>query len=179
MSSAQDWCLNCGAAATTHIAAPPAWRGPLVAMLGVLLLALAALILAFFALADDDPPTTPAASPTPTPALVDPMPTPAGGETPNPSPDAQAPARWPEGETAWTIVLDSSTSEEAAARRAERLQAEGITAGVLRSDEFRSLGRGTWLVFSGQYESSRAAARAQRELTGAPPSAYVRRITPR
>lgn len=186
MALGQDWCLNCGAAVTTQIASPPAWRGPLAAMIGVGLLALAALALAFFALADDDPPATPA--PTPTPAVTEPAPTatgPTGAETPAPTatPDPAStgePASWPAGRNAWTIVMDATSSPAAAERRAQRLTAEGLVVGVLDSNQFRFLPADEWLVFSGQYDSSRAAAQARQELgSSAPGDAYVRRIVPR
>lgn len=191
----QDWCLVCGAAVSTRIEAPQAWRGPLVAMTGVLLLSIAALILAFFALADDDgtggtvtapAPTAPIPGTTPVPGAQE---TPTAGTTPTPTPSptptpdpegAREPASWPAGRTAWTIVLNSTSSRAAARRRAERLAADGVPVGVLRSDDFRSLRAGFWVVFSGQYDSAPAAARAQRELgASAPAAAYVRRIVPR
>ena len=186
MAPGQDWCLNCGAAVTTRIASPPTWRGPLAAMIGVGLLALAALALAFFALADDDPPATPAQ--TPTPAATEPAPiaaAPTGAETPAPTgtPDPAStgePASWPAGRTAWTIVMHATSSRAAAERRAQRLTSEGMVVGVLDSNRFRALPEDEWLVFSGQYDSSRAAAQARQELgSSAPGDAYVRRIVPR
>ena len=202
LARGQEWCLSCGAAVTTRIAAAPTWRGPLAAMAGVALLALAALALAFFALADDEPATTPATAPTPTPVATptvpaDATPTPAvGTPTPTPAPgEARArpaptetpapagtgePAAWPAGRDAWTIVMDAAASRGAAVRSAQRLTAEGVVVGVLDSDEFRALEPDRFLVFSGQYESAREATRAQRELgSAAPAGAFVRRITPR
>ena len=202
LARGQEWCLRCGAAATTRIAAAPTWRGPLAAMLGVGLLALAALALAFFALADDDPTTTSVVAPTPapatpTPALGEPTPTPAestptpspapGDPTPTPSAtgtpsagDTGEPASWPAGRDAWTIVMHTTASRDAAVRRAQRLTAEGVVVGVLDSDDFRALERDRYIVFSGQYESAREATQAQRALgSAAPASAFVRRITPR
>ena len=196
----QEWCLRCGAAVTTRIAAAPTWHGPLAAMAGVGLLALAALALAFFALADDDPapvPAPPPAATTPAPVPADPTPTPAGatptpapGEataTPTPAPtetpaasDTGEPASWPAGRDAWTIVMHATPSRAAAVRRAQRLTAEGVVVGVLDSDEFRALEPDRFIVFSGQYESSREAQQAQRALgSAAPAGAFVRRITPR
>jgi hypothetical protein len=201
MAPGQEWCLSCGAAATTRIAAAPTWRGPLAAMIGVGLLALAALALAFFALADDDPGPTPTATPTPfleepeltpspdatvTPGSATPTPTAAAGEatpraTATPAPAGTgAPAAWPAGRDAWTIVLHSASSLPAARQRAQRLTAEGVVVGVLESDDYRGLDPGRYLVFSGQYESARDAAQAQRALgSAAPASAFVRRIRPR
>lgn len=154
-------------------------------MIGVGLLALAALALAFFALADDDPPVP---ATTPTPAVAEAAPTaaaPTGEETPvaTAAPEAAStgePADWPEGRRAWSIVLDSSSTRTAAVRRAQRLTAEGLVVGVLDSDEYRSLPENRFIVFSGQYESAREAAQAQQELgSSAPASAYVQRVAPR
>lgn len=200
LARGQEWCLRCGAAATTRIAAAPTWRGPLAAMVGVGLLALAALALAFFALADDDPTSTPVVAPTPAPATPTPAPgeptpatgtptpspepseatpTPAGTETPAPGATGE-PASWPAGRDAWTIVMHATVNRDAAVRRAQRLTAEGVVVGVLDSDEFRALERDRYIVFSGQYDSAREATQAQRALgSAAPANAFVRRITPR
>ena len=200
LAHGQEWCLRCGAAVTTRIASAPTWRGPLAAMAGVGLLALAALALAFFALADDDPASTTAPTPTPaatvatpvpseatptpaaatpTPVTGDATPTPAATETPAAAGTGE-PAAWPTGREAWTIVMHATSSRDAAVRRAQRLTAEGVVVGVLDSDEFRGLERGRFIVFSGQYETARKAAQAQRALgSAAPASAFVRRITPR
>ena len=168
-------------------------------MIGVGLLALAALALAFFALADDDP-GAPGVAATPTPVVTQPpAPTPTVGGEPSPSggatPAADAtpagqgtpapagtgdPAQWPEGRTAWTIVMDMTTSRDAAVRRAQQLTAEGVVVGVLYTDEFRGFESEAYVVFSGQYQTAREAAQAQRELgSAAAAGAYVRRIRPR
>jgi hypothetical protein len=56
----QDWCLRCGAAARTRLAAAPTWRGPLLAIALVAALALGALTAALIKLAaDSGPPPTP------------------------------------------------------------------------------------------------------------------------
>jgi hypothetical protein len=39
----QEWCLSCGAAARTRLAASPGWRGPILALVVVLVLALGVL----------------------------------------------------------------------------------------------------------------------------------------
>jgi len=39
----QEWCLSCGAAARTRLAASPGWRGPIVALVVVLVLSLGVL----------------------------------------------------------------------------------------------------------------------------------------
>ena len=49
----QDWCLNCGAAATTRVAPPAGWRAPLAIVAAVLALAFAGLVVAFLAVSND------------------------------------------------------------------------------------------------------------------------------
>lgn len=49
----QEWCLNCGAAARTQIAAPSGWRAPVAIVAAVLTVALAGLVVAFLAISDD------------------------------------------------------------------------------------------------------------------------------
>lgn len=52
----QEWCLRCGAAARTRLAATPAWRAPIVALAVVVALAVGVLAVALVKLADDPPP---------------------------------------------------------------------------------------------------------------------------
>ncbi len=40
----QDWCLQCGAAARTRLAATPRWRAPVIAFTVVILISLGVLI---------------------------------------------------------------------------------------------------------------------------------------
>lgn len=78
LHSEQEWCLRCGAAARTRLAASPNWKAPLAALLAVVALALGALAAALVKLAADSGPpppartatvTRPAAAVTPTTAL--------------------------------------------------------------------------------------------------------------
>ncbi len=68
----QEWCLHCGAAARTRLAATPNWRWPLIAVAAVVATALAVLAVALVKLAGDSGPapapvtqtvTTPATPP--------------------------------------------------------------------------------------------------------------------
>ena len=73
----QEWCLRCGAAARTRLAAAPNWKGPIATLAVVAALALGVLAAALVKLAGDSGPapapttrtvtTVPAAAPTPTP----------------------------------------------------------------------------------------------------------------
>jgi hypothetical protein len=47
----QDWCLRCGPAARTRLAAPPKWKLLVVSLVSVVVLALAVLVVALVTLA--------------------------------------------------------------------------------------------------------------------------------
>lgn len=100
------------------------------------------------------PPTTPETAP---PENLDPDTTPP--TTPDDSGGGQI-AEWPAGRTAYTVVLVSATSRNAADAKAEQAIKRGIEAGVLRSDDFSTLRAGYWVVFAGQYDTSEQATRA-------------------
>jgi hypothetical protein len=78
LAAEQEWCLRCGAAARTRLAAAPSWKGPLIAGAVVAALALGVLAAALVKLAGDTGPapapitrtvTGPAAAITPTTVL--------------------------------------------------------------------------------------------------------------
>ena len=99
----QDWCLECGFAARTRVAATPRWWVPLALAAAVAAIALGALAVAFVDLTEDPettvtvpatstaPPaaTTPPATP---PAATAPPATPAPPARTTPNPTATAPA---------------------------------------------------------------------------------------
>ena len=175
LSAEQEWCLECGAAVGTRIAEPRGWRAS-VAVVGVLLaLALIAVVLAIVELSRDAEGVQEVAA-TPTPdaaASAVPTATPApgaeGGATPAPPRPSPTPSRharqrrptaspglaeWPEGRTAWTVVLNSSGTREDAERLAGELAAKGVPdVGVIDSDDFESLGPDSFVVFSGIYDT--------------------------
>jgi hypothetical protein len=130
-------------------------------------------------LAGDPKPPPPATSPEPQPpASTTPTIPPASGpgtepeqpgdqtqpseppETTPSEPSTGGPAEWPAGKTAYTVVLVSATSRNAADAKAEQAIKRGIEAGVLRSDDFSSLRPGYWVVFAGQFDTSEQATRA-------------------
>ena len=179
LSAEQEWCLECGAAVGTRIAEPRGWRASL-AVVGVLLaLALLAVILAIVELAGPaETVTAVPQTPTPTPSVVAPTATPTpsvegeatpeGQTTPAPSASpeggASAPAadlaEWPEGRTAWTVVLNSSGTREDAERLGAELAGKNVPdVGVLDSNDFESLGPDSFVVFSGTYEPRRRPRR--------------------
>jgi septal ring-binding cell division protein DamX len=159
------------------IASPPSWRGPVLLVGSLLTIALIALVLALVELAGDPEQVTPAAAtPAPTPAA--PAPTPESTTVPPAATATPTISEWPAGTTAWTIVLESSATREAADARAEELAGQGIAVGVLDSNDFTSLEPDRFVVFSGQYDSRRAADQARRDLSGQVAGAYTRRVVP-
>jgi septal ring-binding cell division protein DamX len=137
--------------------------------------------------ADDGGAAPPVAGATPTPVptvvpSVTPTPTPEAGSTPTPDPgDSTTPgatgglATWPADKTGWTAVLASTKSRSEAEQKA-RAAGGGGEIGVLRSDDYKSLRKGYWVVFSGQYDSRSAAETAAEDAAG---DAYARQIIPR
>jgi hypothetical protein len=185
LTAEQEWCLNCGADVSSTIAAPPSWRGP-VAVVGLLLAIVAvALILALVELAGDAEQVAqqPAATATPPPvATPAPTVTPQSTTIPPATDDGSSTtpeiADWPAGKDAWTVVLEASGTRSAAETRANELAQQGIPVGILDSDDYGSLEPGRFVVFSGQYDSQRAAEQALEDLSGQVEGAYVRHVAP-
>jgi sporulation related protein len=201
LSAEQEWCLECGAAVGTRVAEPRGWRAPLL-VIGVLLaLALIAVVLAIFELSRDaegvqEVAVTPTPAPsvvpstTPTPqgaeggATPSPAPTPSTTPSATPSPEAGGAAspgltEWPEGKTAWTVVLNSSGTREDAERLAGELAAKGVPdVGVLDSNDFESLGPDSFVVFSGTYDTEAAAEEALGKVRDQAGGGSTRRIVP-
>jgi septal ring-binding cell division protein DamX len=183
LSAEQEWCLDCGSAVGTRVAAPRGWRVPF-AVVGVLLaLALIAVVLALVELAGpaeqvSEVPATPA--PTAAPVVPTPTPTPSVAATPSPAPGSVALTTWPEGRTAWTVVLNSSGTRADAQRLATELAGKGIPGiGILDSNDFESLGPDSFVVFSGQYTSRTQAEEALASIRDRAGSGSTRRIVPK
>ncbi len=60
LAPAQEWCLHCGAAARTRLAAAPNWKTPVIALGAVAVLSLGAIAAALVKLAGDTGPAPPA-----------------------------------------------------------------------------------------------------------------------
>jgi hypothetical protein len=185
----QEWCLSCGADVGTRVAAAPSWRGPVALVAGLLAVAVIALILALVELAGDaeqvGPSTAATPTPTPTPAAAQPTATatpesttipPATSEGgPGTTPEI---ADWPAGKDAWTVVLESADTRQAAEQRANELAGQGIPVGLLSSDGYSSLEPHKWVVFSGQYDTRRAAVQGLSDVSGQVTGGYVRHVVP-
>lgn len=199
----QDWCLNCGAALTTEVAGAGGWRTPVAIVSAVLLVAAAALVFAFVELSGEadrvaSSPETPltgptAVAPTPTPT---PTTTPTAGltgatgptgsltgptgatPTPTATADGDGIGRWPEGETAFTVILFSETTRSSAESKA-RTVSSLPNVGILDSSRFSSLRGGYWVVFSDQYDTLEQAEQAAESATSQAPGAYPKEVVPK
>jgi hypothetical protein len=186
LTDEQEWCLECGAGVGATVASPPSWRGPVALVAVLLVVAVAALILALVELAGDaeqvaDQPASPTATAAPPPPAAAPTTAPTPGSTtipPASTPGATAIAEWPAGTEAWTVVLESASTEDAAEARAQELTEQGVPVGMLDSDDHGSLEPGRNVVFSGQYDSRRAAEQARSDLEDRVEGAYVVRGAP-
>jgi septal ring-binding cell division protein DamX len=180
----QEWCLNCGADVSSTIATPPSWRGPIALVGGLLVIALIALVLALIELAGDAEQVAeqPAATATPVPTTTT-VPTPESTTIPPATDDGSAGATpeiadWPAGKDAWTVVLEAAGTREAAEARANELAQQGVAVGILDSNDYPTLEPNKFVVFSGQYDTERAANQALQGLTGQVEGAYVRHVSP-
>lgn len=70
---------------------------------------------------------------------------------------------WPDGISAWTVVLASASTQgqaEAALDLARRIPSRGMSLGVIRSNDYVDLHRGYWVAFAGQFEGAEEAKQA-------------------
>jgi hypothetical protein len=186
----QDWCLECGAAATTRILRPPSWKLAAAIVVGVVAAVVVALVIVVNALSGDA--DRAAATPARAPAVTTPAkPAPAPAATASTAAatptTASAPAAggtiasWPRGKVGWTVVLATTSSRPAAERRARDLIAKGVKAGVLDTSRFNIDASGaSFVVFTGRFPSQDAAVSAEGRLRSrAPASVFVAQVSPR
>ena len=203
-AAGQLMCLECGSRLALEHRRPASWKiaGAIIGI--VLLLAGAALALALAEVTNDA--DTQSKAPTPTqpvastpdvapaetgtaPAESGTTPAPAESETtPEPAqslPDSDTPpadtgaTTWPEGKSAHTVILASAGSRQEAEAKQKKAQDAGISAGILKSDDFGSLRPGYWVVFDGQFDSvEEATSRAEQDRGKGFADAYPRFVDP-
>lgn len=171
-------CLNCGGRIALKERTPLA-REPVTAIAAVLLVTVVVGATLFgFAISeltsgDGDGETrtlervrTVAAEPPPqeAPAVVD------GEGQPTERRERGVPG-WPEGLTAHTVVLVTSSDRPAALNVAREARKTGLEAGMMHSDPY-DLGTGLWIVYSGRFTTPEGAQRQAAQLAGRYPGAY-------
>jgi septal ring-binding cell division protein DamX len=200
LAADQDWCLECGAAATTRILRPPSWKIAGAIVIGVVAIVVIAVVIVVNALSGDadraaavhtraPAAATPAKS-APPPA-ANPATTASTATTATTSTTATtattatasgggAIASWPAGKGAWTVVLATTSTRAAAEQRARDLIAKGVKAGVLDTSKFSIDASGAkFVVFTGQYSGQDTAVTAEGNLGNrAPASVFVAQVSP-
>jgi SPOR domain len=204
MAPDQEWCLACGAAASTEVAEPRGWRVPIAIAGGLAALAILGVVLALVALsgggeklAPTPTPTQQAAVPTTSPiptatATVSPLPTesatpsatasPTETASPTDTPDSNTGSDtgstftgWPGGD-GWTVIIASKSSKSEAESIATEAQGKGLTVGILNSGDFSSLNPGYQVVFTEKFDSKSAAQASLSDVQSDYPDAYVRQV---
>lgn len=84
---------------------------------------------------------------------------------------------WPEGLTAYTVVLVTSGDRPAARRVAREAAKSGVEAGLLRSDDY-DLGTNLWIVFAGRFDTQASAESQAGNLAERYPGAYATLVKP-
>ena len=206
MAPDQEWCLACGAAASTEVAEPRGWRVPIMLAGGLALLAILGVVLALFALsgggeklAPTPTPSPQAAVPTTSPiptATVSPLPTESAVPTETASPTVtttpEATSTPDEGGNTgtdtgstftgwpggdgWTVIIASKGSQSEAETIATEAQGKGLTVGILNSDDYSSLNPGYQVVFTEKFDSKSAAEDSLGDVQHDYPDAYVRQV---
>jgi zinc-ribbon domain len=175
-------CLNCGERLALEGSRPDPWRPATWLVLAVVALGGAASGFAISELTSDEGPAQQRAAAPATdtseregePAASDATET----ETSETETTPAAGGDWPEGVSAFTVVLFSSSEEPAARRVADEAEAAGIEdAGVLRSEDY-GLGQGLWIAYAGQHRDQASAAQEAGELGARYPGAYPQLIEP-
>jgi hypothetical protein len=67
-------------------------------------------------------------------------------------------AAWPDGTSAYTVVLARTSDETDARARATAAVGGGLPVGVLDSSDYATLDPGMWILFAGRYETEAEAA---------------------
>ena len=82
---------------------------------------------------------------------------------------------WPDGLSAHTVVLVTSSDRAAALNVAKEARAKGLEAGLIRSDPY-DLGSGLWIVYSGRFTTPEGAQAQAAQLADRYPGAYPQLI---
>jgi septal ring-binding cell division protein DamX len=162
-------CLECGSRLALDYRRPRGWGAAAVVIAVVLLVAGAAFAITLIAVDDDskdEVAATKAAKEQPaTPAKQRAKAKSRGESSPGPTRTGGIPD-WPTDRNGFTVVLLSAGDAASARDFARNARKGGVDAGVLRSDNYASLEKGLWIVFSGVYKTRAGAERAAARLGG-------------
>jgi hypothetical protein len=175
-------CLECGSRIALDYRRPSGWKLPLAIVIAVLVVAGVAFGVGLHEItsnAKTEVAKTPRGKPAPAQKPSGNARGPSSPTKTNPnaqsSPTVRIPgaAGWPAGRDGFTVVLLSSSDQAGARSFARTAKQGGTPVGILRSNDYSSLEKGFWIVFSGVYRTRPQAERASRRLSRGFPGAFV------
>lgn len=200
----QRYCLECGERLQVDEIPPPPGGGSALAERGSALLVVTAIVLVLVGVGlswialrepgDDGAPTI-ATDTVPTATLptgtaptdtipTDTAPTDTVPTDTVPTDTGSATGDWPDGLSAWAVIIASKDQAQFAEADARVIADEAAAAGVLQtgvldSSAYPSLNPGYWAVYSGPYDTEDEAEQAAANIrTQGYPEAYAREVTP-
>jgi len=144
LAGGETFCLQCGTRLVPEPEPRQSWAMPGVIIAVIALIAIVGVVIAL------DQVESEAEREATKPAIVVERPQPSGG----------APtgiATWPAGTSAYTVALAEAPDETTARARATAAARGGTSVGVLDSDDYPTLDPGSWLIFSGRFETESEA----------------------
>jgi septal ring-binding cell division protein DamX len=176
-------CLECGSRIALDYSRPPSWKIPLAiaAAVGAVLLVVAVI---GWRTVNDNADAEVASTPI---EVKQPAKSKAGAKSKakeNAAADGAAISEadgfytWPKELAGWTVVLVSNEDEESANTFARSANKGDVKAGVIRSNDFKSLPEDFFLVFAGQYETQAQAEKAADDLGKQYEGAFPQRVKP-
>lgn len=181
-------CLECGNRIALDYRRPSGWKLPLAIVVAVIVTVGVAFGLGLHEITSDAktevantprgnpaPPQKPNAGAQPRKKTTADQPSAPAKTTAKSRPPVRTPgaASWPAGRDGFTVVLLSSSDQAGARSFARTAKQGGTPVGVLRSNDYPSLEKGFWIVFSGVYSTRTQAERASRRLSRGFPGAFV------
>jgi cell division septation protein DedD len=189
-------CLRCGGRMALDYRRPPGWKLPAAIVAGVALVAVVAFGFGLREITHNARTEVADAGP----AAPPPKKKPAAAKKQQPTAPkkkaaAQKPARkkpavqkatrraarpagtWPAGKRGFTLILVSVDNRASAQSTARSIRGSGVPAGYLRSNDYRSLQKGFWYVYTGVYKTRAKAEKAVAKLGRGYPGAYVQLVS--
>ncbi|MGI8513415.1 MAG: hypothetical protein ACR2NH_12400 [Solirubrobacteraceae bacterium] len=190
MNREQDWCLECGFAATTRVVPPPSWGLPLAVVAIVAALVGLLLALTVGVLSDDAEKAVNRGATSPSPAATTTAARrarpPAVASTPTETVPGAAEATgsgpvplWPGSQSAYAVILTVTDDRGEAEKRArEVIRQGGQDAGILPTEKYDFFTPGQWAVWVGQYPDRPTAEAALQKAGASADGAYVTLVRP-
>jgi len=122
------------------------------------------------------PSPSPVETPTQDPGAEPTIEPPTGDVTPDPVVPSGTFPGWTGADGDYTVIIESSDTQEEAEKVAQEAQDAGESPGILNSSDFSNLNGGYYVVFIGTYASESEAESALDDIKSSYSDAYVRQI---